>query len=64
MSKPARPPGRPATGITKTKPGLTIDKKLVAKAKRAAFREGISFSQYVEKAIAHYFQTQTAESDA
>lgn len=50
----ARPPGRPATGRTKAKPGLTIDKRLVAKAKKAAFRENMSLSAYVERAIANY----------
>ena len=46
--------GRPATGITKVKPGITLDAKLVAKAKRQAFRQNLSFSQYVERALANH----------
>jgi len=57
-AKQIRKPGRPATGQTKAKPGLTIDKKIVAKAKKAAFRANLSFSAYVEKAIACYFDIQ------
>ena len=59
-AKQARPPGRPATGQTKAKPGLTIDKKLVAKAKKEAFRQNMSLSAYVERAIANYLETITA----
>ena len=51
-------PGRPATGITKAKPGLTLDKRLVAKAKKAAFKQNLSLSAYVERAIADYFTKQ------
>jgi predicted HicB family RNase H-like nuclease len=49
-------PGRPATGQTKAKPGLTIDKRLIAKAKKVAFRQNMSLSAYVERAIANYLQ--------
>ena len=43
--------GRPATGSTKSKPGLTLNAELVARAKKEAFRLNMSFSAYVEKAI-------------
>jgi len=46
--------GRPATGITKAKPGLTIDRKLIERAKKAAFKESMSLSAYVERAIINY----------
>jgi predicted HicB family RNase H-like nuclease len=56
-AKQTNRPGRPATGTTKAKPGLTIDKRLVAKAKKAAFRENMSLSAYVERAIANFINT-------
>jgi len=60
-AKQTRQPGRPATGTTKAKPGLTIDKKLVAKAKKEAFRQNMSFSAYVERAIASFINTGVAQ---
>lgn len=45
-------PGRPATGITKESPSLTIDRSLMQKARKAAFKEGISLSAWVENAVA------------
>jgi len=56
-AKQLRPPGRPASGITKAKPGITIDRKLMLKAKKAAFRENLSFSAYVERAIVNFLST-------
>lgn len=46
-----RPPGRPATGITKSRPSITIDKKIEKMGRKAALLEGISFSAWVEKSI-------------
>lgn len=54
----SRPPGRPAKGITKVKPGLTIDRKVVAKAKKEAFRQNMSLSAYVERALARFLESQ------
>lgn len=52
MSTPkSNRPGRPATGITKVKPGITIDRKIIAKGKKAASKAGLSFSAWVESAI-------------
>jgi predicted HicB family RNase H-like nuclease len=51
MSAIPKRPGRPATGVTKSKPGLTIDAKIVEKAKKAAFKQNLSLSAYVERAL-------------
>jgi len=62
MSEPTSPkPGRPASGITKVKPGLTIDRKIVARAKKAAFRQNMSLSAFVERSIACFLEAQKAE---
>lgn len=63
-AKQPRPPGRPATGTTKAKPGLTIDKRLVAKAKKEAFRQNMSLSAYVERAIAEFLQPKPEGAEA
>ena len=43
--------GRPATGITKAKPSITMDEKLMKRARKAAFAEGVTFSNWVERAV-------------
>jgi len=53
--------GRPPSGVTKAKPGLTIDRKLVAKAKKAAFKQNMSLSAYVERSLAAFIASQTKE---
>lgn len=44
-------PGRPATGITKARPSLTIDAKLLKRAKKAAFAEGVALSAWIERCV-------------
>lgn len=52
MSAKTKPKiGRPATGITKTKPSITMDKKIEKMARKAASLEGLSFSSWVERAV-------------
>ena len=46
-----KPVGRPATGVTKTSPNLTIDKGVTKQARMAACAGGISLSAFVEEAI-------------
>jgi post-segregation antitoxin (ccd killing protein) len=43
--------GRPATGITKSRPSLTIDELLMNQARRAAARDCMSVSAFVQRAI-------------
>lgn len=43
--------GRPATGITKTKPSITMDKRVEKLARKAAFSEGLSLSAWIERAV-------------
>lgn len=50
-AKPKRKVGRPATGITKTKPSITMDKKIEKMARKAATLEGLSFSSWVERSV-------------
>jgi predicted HicB family RNase H-like nuclease len=53
-----RTPGRPATGKTKMKMSLTINKELIERVKNGADSERMSLSAYVERAIATYFDGQ------
>jgi predicted HicB family RNase H-like nuclease len=60
MSAPKkRKAGRPATGITKTKPSITIDRETEQQARKAAMAEGISFSAWVERAVRANLSTVT-----
>jgi predicted HicB family RNase H-like nuclease len=43
--------GRPPTGITKSRPSITMDKKVEKAARKAASLEGVSFSSWVERAV-------------
>lgn len=55
--KTKRKIGRPATGITKSKPSITMDKKIEKMARKAATLEGISFSAWVERACRSNLQS-------
>jgi len=43
--------GRPATGITKSRPSMTIDELLMNQVRRAAARDCMSVSGYVQRAL-------------
>lgn len=51
--------GRPATGITKVKPSITMDLNVEKMGKEAALTEGISFSSWVENAVKKHLHTIT-----
>jgi predicted HicB family RNase H-like nuclease len=44
--------GRPATGVTKESPALTLDKDIVRRARKRAFDTQSSLSSWVEQAMA------------
>jgi len=54
-------PGRPATGNTKAKPGITIDLKVYKQAKKRAFASNMSFSAWVEKAVRETLSAEVAQ---
>ena len=54
--------GRPATGITKNKPSITMDRNVETLARRAASDEGMSFSAWVERACRETLSTITGKA--
>ncbi len=46
-----RSPGRPATGITKTRQSITVDTWILDQAKKTAFSERMSLSAWIEQRI-------------
>lgn len=45
-----RKPGRPATGNTKARPSLSINKAVLKEARRQAAKQGVSLSLFIEQA--------------
>jgi|APGre2960657373_1045057.scaffolds.fasta_scaffold05386_3 hypothetical protein len=56
--------GRPVTGRTKSKPSITMDKKIEKMGKKAARLEGMSFSAWVERACRETLATITGKASA
>jgi hypothetical protein len=51
LKSPKKKPGRPKSGITRITPSLSLTVDAVKLAKRAAARNGMSLSGFVEQAI-------------
>ena len=49
--QPKTKKGRPSTGVTKGIVKTTVDKKILAEAKKVAFQNGETFAKFLSRAI-------------